>query len=148
MPLGLHKLIHTKQMIPQDYSGFQRFDDCIAAITASNNTASKESLLPRIEDFLLYDQWYDSEVNHSPLLPLLVTQPTIFRDILCPTLPATTSPNTLRYVGPAIIEINDQIDTPSFGGSSRKKLQDFLLACGEQKPIYIGWGSMIRKSTP
>ena len=153
LPLGLHKLIHTKLMIPQDYKNFKRFDDCIGDILASEVTVSDSTPmpLPRLEDFLPYDQWYESEVNHSPLLPLLIAQPPMFKEILCPTLPAIpSSPNLLRYVGPAIIETMDQTDgnASSFGSyAAKKKLEVFLASDTERKPIYMGWGSMIRRST-
>jgi len=142
LPLGLHKLIQTKLMIPQDYNNFRGFDKCIAKIIDSKATTAI-----RIEDFLLYDQWFESEVNHSPLLPILITQSPLFKEILCPQLPI--SPN-FRFVGPTIIETTDQVggDAPSFGGnSSKKKLEDFLTLDVARKPIYMGWGSMLRKST-
>jgi len=145
LPLGLHRFIHTKLMIPQDYNNFQKFDDCIASMSIANKEETSTSL--RIGDFLLYDQWFESEVNHSPLIPLLIAQPPLFKDALCPHLPI--SPN-LRYVGPAIIEATDQIktDASSFGdNSSKKKVQDFLSMDSGRKPIYMGWGSMIRRST-
>lgn len=147
LPLGLHRSIHTKLMIPQDYSKFKTHDKCIADIIASKANAGTTTSTTKIEDFLLYDQFFDSEVNHSPLLPLLVTQSPLFKEVLCPLVP--TSPN-FRFVGPTIIETPDQVDedAPSFGGdSSKKKLEAFLALDRSRKPIYMGWGSMIRKST-
>jgi len=146
LPLGLHRSIQTKLMIPQDYKNFKTFDKCTADIIASKaGTATTTTI--RIEDFLLYDQFFDSEVNHSPLLPLFVTQSPLFKEVLCPLVP--TSPN-FRYVGAPIIETTDQVDkdAPSFGGdSSKTKLEAFLASDPSRKPIYMGWGSMIRKST-
>mmetsp|Transcript_29654 Transcript_29654/g.43844 ORF Transcript_29654/g.43844 Transcript_29654/m.43844 type:complete len:143 (-) Transcript_29654:152-580(-) len=55
-----------------------------------------------------------------------------------------------RFVGPAVTEEEDQISigTRSFrNDSERKKIQEFIASNFEQKTVYIGWGSMIRKST-
>jgi len=151
VPLGLHKLIHTKIMIPQDYHTFEKFDECIANISCASNkmtsTTTTTTMPQRLNDFLLFDQWYNSEVNHSPLLPILIAQSPLFKDALYPKLPS--SPN-LKFVGPAIIESNHQIkgDISSFGGEfTITKLRDFLALDVERKPVYMGWGSMIRQST-
>jgi hypothetical protein len=147
LPLGLHRSIHTKLMIPQDYSNFKAFDKCIADIIASKTNAGTTTPTTKIEDFLLYDQFFNSEVNHSPLLPLFVTQSPLFKEVLCPLVPTS---HNFRFVGPTIIETPDQVDedAPSFGGdSSKTKLEAFLASDLSRKPIYMGWGSMIRKST-
>ena len=154
LPLGMHKLIQTKVMIPQDYKNFQKFDKCIADITLEKDTKSEttsssddESSTICLDDFLLYDQLFESEVNHSPLLPMLVAQSPFFKDVLHHTLPPSQN---LRFVGPAIIEKNDQIEgnTQSFGDDSEtRKIQEFIASNVERKPVYMGWGSMIRKST-
>jgi len=155
LPLGMHKLIQTKIMVPQDYKNFQRLDKCIADIvtlekdTESETTSSSddETLTICLDDFLLYDQLFESEVNHSPLLPMLVAQSPFFKDVLHHTLPSSQN---LHFVGPAIIEKNDQIEgnTQSFGDDSeRRRIQKFIASNIERKPVYMGWGSMIRKST-
>ena len=155
LPLGMHKLIQTKVMVPMDYKIFQRLDNCIADIialekhTKSETTSSSddESSIICLDDFLLYDQLFESEVNHSPLLPMLVAQSPFFKDVLHHTLPSSQN---LRFVGPAVIEKKDQIEgnTQSFGDDSeRRKIQEFIASNVERKPVYMGWGSMIRKST-
>lgn len=156
LPLGMHRLIQTKLMVPQDYSNFQKFDKCLADMIVSQDTKEKnhvtssskdESSIPSLEDFLLYEQLLESEINHSPLLPLLVCQSPRFKDILHPKLPSSQN---LRFVGPAVIEQADQMggDTQSFGNDSqRQKLQDFIASDAKKLPVYMGWGSMIRKSS-
>mmetsp|Transcript_57683 Transcript_57683/g.65464 ORF Transcript_57683/g.65464 Transcript_57683/m.65464 type:complete len:556 (+) Transcript_57683:92-1759(+) len=156
LPMGMHKLIQTKLMVPQDYKNFQKFHKCIADIIVSQNDTktktpssfSDEELSTMcLDDFLLYDQIIESEVSHSPLLPILICQSPIFKDVLHPTLPSSQN---LRFVGPAIIEKNDQIggDAQSFGNDpENRRIQEFIASNVERKPVYMGWGSMIRKST-
>jgi sterol 3beta-glucosyltransferase len=156
LPLGMHKLIATKLMIPQDFGNFQKFDKCLADIIVSQNdtkgssassSADDDSPTTCLDDFLLYDQLLEAEVNHSPLLPIMICQSPRFKEILHPTLPPSTD---WRFVGPAVIEGTDQMerDTRSFGNDSgRQKLQDFIDSNAEKKPVYMGWGSMIRRST-
>jgi UDP:flavonoid glycosyltransferase YjiC (YdhE family) len=152
LPMGMHKFILTKLMVPQDYNTFKALDKCIADIidsdedTAAKTAPSSSESTPCLDDFLLFDQFLESEVNHSPLLPLLVCQSPLFKDVLHPTLPSSQK---IRFVGPAIIDKSDQIsgDAQSFGkDSERKKIQEFIDLDTERKPVYIGWGSMIRKS--
>mmetsp|Transcript_16576 Transcript_16576/g.18419 ORF Transcript_16576/g.18419 Transcript_16576/m.18419 type:complete len:557 (+) Transcript_16576:63-1733(+) len=157
LPLGMHKFIQTKLLIPQDYKNFQKFDKCISNIeimrkTAENKINNSSSgnyngfSIPCLDDFLLYNQLLESEVNHSPLLPTLVCQSPIFKDILHPTLPSS---KMLRFIGPAVIEMTDQIreGTQSFGSNcEREKIKEFIASNLERKPVYMGWGSMIRKS--
>jgi len=144
LPLGMHKLIETKLMAPQDYKLFQKLNECITDILKDRKAITESSII-RLDDFLLYDQWLESLVKHSPLLPLFISQSILFKDILCPTLPSSLS--NLKYVGPAIIETTDQMcGFQSFGDDSqKKKMQEFIDK--QQKPVYMGWGSMIRKST-
>jgi hypothetical protein len=142
LPLGMHKFIETKLMAPQDYKVFQKLHECIADIM-KDRKAITESSIVRLDEFLLYDQWLESLVKHSPLLPLFISQSLLFKDILCPTLPSLSK---VKYVGPAIIETTDQMcGFQSFGDESERKImQEFI---DKQKPVYMGWGSMIRKST-
>jgi len=152
LPLGMHRLIQTKLMVPQDYKMFQKQYKCIADIIVSQEATetlnnNKSSSTQCLDDFLLYDQFFESEVHHSPLLPMMICQSPYFKDVLHTTLPSS---KMYRFVGPAIINKTDQIggDAQSFGkDSERKKLQEFIASDVERKPVYMGWGSMIRKST-
>jgi len=152
LPLGMHRLIQTKLMVPQDYKMFQKQCKSIADIIVSQEdtetlTNNKPSSTHCLDDFLLYDQFFKSEVHHSPLLPMMICQSPHFKDVLHPTL---SSSNNYRFVGPVIINKTDQIkeNAQSFGeDSTRKKLQEFIASSVERKPVYMGWGSMIRKST-
>eukprot|EP00554_Chaetoceros_debilis_P008249 CAMPEP_0194099054 /NCGR_PEP_ID=MMETSP0150-20130528/328_1 /TAXON_ID=122233 /ORGANISM="Chaetoceros debilis, Strain MM31A-1" /LENGTH=544 /DNA_ID=CAMNT_0038785195 /DNA_START=70 /DNA_END=1704 /DNA_ORIENTATION=+ len=151
LPLGMHRFIQTKLMVPQDYDQFQKFDKCLAdmIVVSQEETKDKNSMTStmRLEDFILYDQLLESELNHSPIFPLLVCQPVRFKDILHPKLPSSQN---LRFVGPAIIEQADQMrgDAQSFGSDSeREKLLEFIGSDAGKKPVYMGWGSMIRAST-
>jgi len=159
LPLGMHKFILTKLMLPADYKNFNIFHKCIADIIISKEDKSKtkttssstnnESLATiRLDEFLLYDQLLESQVNHSPLLLMLICQSPLFKDALHPTLPPSQN---RRFIGPAIIGKTDQIGgdaAQSFGGDSeRVRIKEFIASDVERKPIYMGWGSMIRKST-
>jgi len=156
LPLGMHKLIQTKIMIPQDYKNFKKFNKCLSNILVSENEGGRcdhnwdnteivSKSTSCLDDFLLYDQLYESEVSKSPLLPTIVCQSPLLQDVLHPTS------RMLRFVGSAIIEQTDQIATPGAGSfgcvSERKELECFLSSNAGQKPVYMGWGSMIRKST-
>jgi len=157
LPMGMHKFIQTKLMVPQDYKNFLKFDKYILNIavlrktedTEINNSGSgdcNEFSIPCLDDFLLYEQLLESEVNHSPLLPTLICQSPLFKDILHPTLPSS---QMLRFTGPVIIETTDQIGEgiQSFGNNNEiEKIKEFI-ASNVRKPVYMGWGSMIRKST-
>mmetsp|Transcript_17788 Transcript_17788/g.20486 ORF Transcript_17788/g.20486 Transcript_17788/m.20486 type:complete len:549 (+) Transcript_17788:408-2054(+) len=152
LPLGMHKLIQTKLIVPQIYKMLQKQFKCITDIIVSQEDTetlnnNKSSSAQGLDDFLLYDQFFESEVHHSPLLPMMICQSPRFKDILHPTLPSS---KIYRFVGPAIINKIDQIggDAQSFGkDSEREKLQEFIALDVERKPVYMGWGSMIRKST-
>lgn len=153
LPMGIHKFINTKFMIPDEYKKFKTYDKRIADVVGSRKDAKTHTLFsenlstPCIDNFLLYDQLLEAEVNHSPLLPSLICQSPLFKKILHPTLPSS---QRIRFVGPAVVEKKDQIsgETRSFGNNSiRKKIQEFIASNVQQKPVYIGWGSMIRKST-
>jgi len=159
LPLGMHKLIQTKLMIPADYKIFKLFHKCITDIIISKEDDSKtkstssssnnESLATiRLDEFILYDQLFEALVNHSPLLPMLICQSSLFKDVLHPTLPSSYNK---RFIGPVIIENTDQIKgdaAQSFGpDSERKRIKEFIASDIERKPVYMGWGSMIRKST-
>jgi len=159
LPLGMHKLIHSKLLVPGDWKVYNILHNCIADIIISKEDSSKtkttsssssnESLTPiRLDEFLLYDQLFESQVNHSPLLPMLICQSPLFKDLLHPTLPSSYN---RRFIGSAIIEKTDQIGgnaAQSFGvDSERKKIKEFIASDVERKPVYMGWGSMIRQST-
>lgn len=149
LPLGLHRLFQTRLILPGDYAAFEKVDACLAGLVASSGGSDARSPPPpppatRLGDFLLYDQLREAEVNHAPLLPLMIAQSPLFRDVLCLTVPASAR---LRYVGAAVIETADQ-GAPSFGGNaSRERMEGFLARDVGRKPIYMGWGSMIRRST-
>merc|ERR1712003_101670 len=87
--------------------------------TSSFSSGAESSSTMRLDDYLLYDQFLESEVNHSPLLPSMVCQSPLFKDILHPTLPPSQN---MRFIGPAIIE-TDQIEknSQSFGKDSVKE---------------------------
>lgn len=159
LPFGMHKFILTQVIIPQDYKKFNKFDKCLAEIiafsstkekaisatnTSSSSTSSITTTTTRLEDFLLYDQLVESEINHSPLLPMIICQSPFFRDILHPSI----RNKNIKFVGPAIIEKSDQTrgDTQSFGNESRNRIEAFIASDIARKPIYMGWGSMIHKS--
>ncbi len=151
LPLGMHKFIQTKLMVPQDYNTFKKFEKCVADIIDSRKDANISSWCEKedmcLDDFLLYDQLLESEVNHSPLLPMLICQSPLFKDALHRTLPASSK---LKFVGATVIESTDQIrkDAQSFGmDSDRKRIEAFIASDLSRKPVYMGWGSMIRKST-
>ena len=160
LPLGMHKLIQTKLMVPADHKIFKLFHKCLTDIIISkeednsktkptSSSSNNESLATvRLDEFILYDQLFEALVNHSPLLPMLICQSPLFKDVLHPTLPSSYN---RRFIGPVIIENTDQIGgdaAQSFGpDSERKRIKEFIASDIKRKPVYMGWGSMIRKST-
>ena len=75
---------------------------------------------------------------------IIVCQPKIFRDILAPN--ASTS---VTYGGPLFLNAKEQTqsNSTSFGGDATKQLiNDFINLEPNNKPVYLGWGSMICKS--
>lgn len=139
-------------MIPAEYKNFKTYDKCIADVVGSredaktNKSFSENLSTPCIDNFLLYNQLFESEVNHSPLLPSFICQSPLFKKILHPTLPSSQKSTSSVRLSLKKDQING--DTRSLGNNSeRKKIQEFNASNAEQKPVFIGWGSTIRKST-
>lgn len=129
-PLGLHER-GVRKLLLRSLAGTK--GPALAALTSSvpvPDVFPKERLLAGV---------------YRPELPVFVCQSPVYRGALHSRL----LHRNYRFVGPCVIESNQEETCPShFGGvEARGRIEQFLRADPGNVPIYCGWGSMICKSS-
>merc|ERR1712038_667777 len=99
---------------------------------------------PKLTDVFTKEMYLAGEkIGLSGDKEKIICQSSFFETILAPG-----TSDALKYVGPLIIEAERQsANSALFGGDDiHEKIEAFINAKPESKPIYCGWGSMVCKS--
>jgi len=99
---------------------------------------------PKLTDVFTKEMYLAGEkIGLSGDKEKIICQSSFFKTILAPG-----TSDALKYVGPLIIEAERQsANSAPFGGDDiHEKIEAFINAKPESKPIYCGWGSMVCKS--